>query len=240
MTGIISKGISGDNFSVMGFYARRFNRLYPALAFMIVTVMVFGYFILTTVDYALLAKNSLSSAFFVSNIYYFFNSGYFDQSSLLNWLLHTWSLSVEWQFYLIYPLILLICSKIFKRILPAIIIMMAVSVYFSASMTFDNKDAGYFLLHTRAWEMLAGGVAFFINGYASHRFKYKKLASYLGWAIVLLSLAMIPESTMWPGYMAIIPVFGSCVILSVNADHKFAYRNAITKNIGGNGANLLI
>lgn len=232
MTGIISKGISGDNFSVMGFYARRFNRLYPALAFMIVTVMVFGYFILTTVDYALLAKNSLSSAFFVSNIYYFFNSGYFDQSSLLNWLLHTWSLSVEWQFYLIYPLILLICSKIFKRILPAIIIMMAVSVYFSASMTFDNKDAGYFLLHTRAWEMLAGGVAFFINGYASHRFKYKKLASYLGWAIVLLSLAMIPESTMWPGYMAIIPVFGSCVILSVNADHKFAYRNAITKNIG--------
>lgn len=232
MTGIISRGISGDNLSVMGFYSRRFNRLYPALAFMIVTVMVFGYYTLTTVDYAILAKNSLSSAFFVSNVYYFFNSGYFDQSSLLNWLLHTWSLSVEWQFYLVYPLILLVCSKTFKSILPAIIIMMAVSVYFSATMTFDNKDAGYFLLHTRAWEMLAGGVAFFINGYTSHRFKYKNIASYFGWTIVLLSLVMIPESTMWPGYTAIIPVFGACVILSVNADHKFVYRNAFTKNIG--------
>ncbi|WP_368542363.1 acyltransferase family protein [Enterobacter soli] len=232
MTNIINKGITCNNLSIIDFYIRRFKRLYPALIVMISAVIALGYFTLTTNNYLLLARNALSSSFFVSNIFYFLHSGYFDQSSLLNWLLHTWSLSVEWQFYLIYPVLLFTYSKISRKPVSLIVLLLGISIYFSSSMTFDTKDSGYYLLHTRAWEMLAGGLAYFINTNLPSNFRYAKLASYTGWLSIIISLIMIPANAIWPGYLALIPVTGACVILSTNAQHNVVYRNIATIRIG--------
>ena len=111
MTGIIFRGIEQENFSILKFYVARANRIIPALAVLCLILLIFGWFYLTPLDYKSLGKHAATSVSFLSNIVYWRESGYFDAASHEKWLLHTWSLSVEWQFYIIYPLILVAMRK---------------------------------------------------------------------------------------------------------------------------------
>lgn len=113
MTSIILKGISTENFSIMYFYMARAKRIIPALFIMCLAVLLLGWFILSPIEFKDLGKHTAASAGFVSNLIYWKESGYFAASSHSKWLLHTWSLSVEWQFYLIYPVLLVILSKVY-------------------------------------------------------------------------------------------------------------------------------
>ena len=106
MTGIIIKGIESDSFSIIRFYIARANQIVPALALLCFVLLFFGCFQLTPLDYGSLGYHIVSSLSFTSNIIYWKEAGYFDVASHDKWLLHTWSLSVEWQFYIIYPLVL--------------------------------------------------------------------------------------------------------------------------------------
>jgi peptidoglycan/LPS O-acetylase OafA/YrhL len=101
MTGIIFRGIEQKNFSILRFYVARANRIIPALAVLCLFLLVFGWFYLTPLDYKALGKHAAGSMGFLSNFMYMRESGYFDAASREKWLLHTWSLSVEWQFYII-------------------------------------------------------------------------------------------------------------------------------------------
>ena len=114
MTKIILSGFGKDNFDVLEFYKRRVVRIFPALLTMIVIFGVVVYALIPT-QFILYLNSAFSSSLFFSNIYYFLNNGYFDQSSHSNFPLHTWSLSVEWQFYMILPLLLLILKKTYKN-----------------------------------------------------------------------------------------------------------------------------
>lgn len=112
MTGVIFKGFEQKNFSILKFYISRANRIIPALAVLCLTLVLLGWLILTPLDYRVLGKHVVSSMTFLSNIVYLRESGYFDTASNEKWLLHTWSLSVEWQFYIIYPLILVVVKRL--------------------------------------------------------------------------------------------------------------------------------
>lgn len=114
MTGIIFRGLEQNNFSILKFYVARANRIIPALAVLCSVLLVVGWFYLTPLEYKALGKHAASSITFLSNITYWREAGYFDTSSHEKWLLHTWSLSVEWQFYIIYPIILVLLSKLFS------------------------------------------------------------------------------------------------------------------------------
>lgn len=162
MIGIIFKGIEQKSFSITKFYIARANRIIPALAFLCLALLVFGWFSLTPIDYKLLAKHAISSISFISNIVYWSEAGYFDVSSHSKWLLHTWSLFVEWQFYIIYPLVLLFISRFcaFNVIKTLIVVGTIVGFLFSLFASFNWSSAAYFLLPTRAWEMMLGGVAY--------------------------------------------------------------------------------
>lgn len=111
MTGIIFRGIEQDNFSILNFYIARANRIIPALALLCFVLLVFGWFYLTPLEYQSLGKHAASSVSFLSNFTYWSEAGYFAAASHEKWLLHTWSLSVEWQFYIIYPLMLVAMRK---------------------------------------------------------------------------------------------------------------------------------
>ena len=100
MTSIIIRGINNNNFSILSFYKARAIRIVPALLVMSVTVLLLCYFILIPLKFEQLGRHVMGSLNFMSNITYWKESGYFDTSSQTKWLLHTWSLSVEWQFYL--------------------------------------------------------------------------------------------------------------------------------------------
>ncbi|HDC4429464.1 TPA: acyltransferase, partial [Enterobacter asburiae] len=111
MTSIIVGGINNNSFNIAKFYCARANRIIPALSVLCITLLIFGWFNLTPSDYKMLAKHAASSIGFISNIIYMGETGYFDASSHEKWLLHTWSLSVEWQFYIFYPLLIILLKK---------------------------------------------------------------------------------------------------------------------------------
>ena len=115
MTSIIITKLDVNKFNIWDFYLARANRIIPALLALCFTLLILGFFLITPVEYEKLAKQILASSLFISNLVYYKESGYFAEDSLENWLLHTWSLSVEWQFYLIYPIAMVIIFKLFTN-----------------------------------------------------------------------------------------------------------------------------
>ena len=124
MCGIIYKGVKQKKFSIGGFYLARARRIFPALIFLCISCLVFGWFLLMPEEYQLLGKHVRESLTFTSNLKYLKESGYFDIAAQEKWLLHTWSLSVEWQFYLIFPLFIVGAARLFgahRSLLPVLL-----------------------------------------------------------------------------------------------------------------------
>ena len=232
MTGIIFRGIEQNNFSILSFYVARANRIIPALAILCATLLVFGWFYLDLIDYKSLGKHAVGSITFISNIMYWKEAGYFASDSLSNWLLHTWSLSVEWQFYIIYPLVLLIMRKFMSIKIIKLMILGAtiLSFIFCIFASYRWTDASYFLLPTRIWEMLLGGVAYLYPFTLPD--SRKKIAEWSGIAMVVSSYFLISADNHWPGYLALFPVLGSFLIIQAQRDDSVITSNIVLQKIG--------
>lgn len=232
MTGIIFRGIEQENFSILNFYVARANRIIPALALLCLALLVFGWFYLTPLEYRLLGKHAASSVGFLSNFAYWKESGYFDAVSKGKWLLHTWSLSVEWQFYIIYPLILVAMRKFLsiKTMKLTILIATVLAFIFCVYSTYKWPNASYFLLSARAWEMLIGGVAYL------YPFKLKenrkKLIEWTGLILIIGSYLLISAENLWPGYLALFPVLGSFLIIQAQRNDSLITGNIVFQKLG--------
>lgn len=232
MTGIIFKGIEQENFSLMRFYVARANRIIPALALLSFLLLVFGWFFLTPLDYKSLGKHVASSVGFLSNIIYWRESGYFDAASHEKWLLHTWSLSVEWQFYIIYPLALVAMRKFMslKAMKTTVLVGTILGFIFCVIATYKWPDPAYYLLPTRAWEMMLGGVAYLYP--MNLKDNRKKILEWFGLAFIFGSYIFISSSNPWPGYLAIIPVLGTFFIIQAQCNNSFITGNVLFQKIG--------
>ena len=115
MTAIIITSENDRRLSLVKFYLSRARRIVPALAVLCAVMLLFGWFVLAPIDYANLSKEVYSSLGYYSNMVYLLEAGYFDVASHEKWLLHTWSLSVEWQFYLLYPLYILLALRLLQK-----------------------------------------------------------------------------------------------------------------------------
>jgi len=233
MTSIIFRGLENNNFSIWKFYAARIKRIIPALLVLVIVLMIFGYLFLAPIPYTSLAKHSGGSLLFISNIMYWKESGYFDTSAIEKFLLHTWSLSVEWQFYIIYPIGLLILSKLFKLdsikkiVAVSTILALIFSIYASQKWTI----ASYFLLPTRMWEMLLGGIAF-LYPFELKKQSEKHILELSGLTLILVSFFIITEHTIWPGYAALIPTLGAFILLQANNEKSIFTNNIICQKLG--------
>lgn len=218
MTRIIINSMAAGNFSVREFYVKRMQRIIPALLALILVLLVSCFFIYLPKDYQLVAKNSTASLLFLSNILYWTNSGYFDTSSDSNILLHTWSLSVEWQFYLILPLVLLFLNKIFRNDKVKFLLFFSISVFLifigSIIATKVDPSASFYLLPTRSWEMLLGGTAFLVEGFNIQ--KNRKGIAIAGYLVLLACLVMLNDRLNWPGFYTLLPVIATFVIIVCN------------------------
>ena len=232
MTGIIFRGIEQENFSILKFYVARANRIIPALAALCLVLLIFGWFYLTPPDYKALGKHVGSSMVFLSNITYWRESGYFDAASHEKWLLHTWSLSAEWQFYIIYPLVLVTIRKFMSvKAMKATVLLGTVSGFiFCVIATYKWPDPAYYLLPTRAWEMMIGGVAYLYP--IALQEKRKKLLEWFGLALIIGSYFLISKDNPWPGYLAIFPVLGSFFIIQAQRNDSFVTSNVVSQKIG--------
>ena len=235
MTRIILGPPAAARFSVWRFYLARARRIFPALAALCALLLVYGWFALSPMDYTLLAKHAGASLLFISNHVYWKESGYFDSDALEKWLLHTWSLSVEWQFYLLYPLLIVAAHRFLRRpgsITVLLWTLFLASLAWSARLAFIDPAKAFFLLPTRAWEMLAGGLIFM------HQDACDRLARRLPGreavglvAIVIASLWLTPD-TPWPGLAALLPVFGAALVLLDSGGRTRLLGSAALQGIG--------
>lgn len=229
MTGIIFGRISEDRFSIVEFYIARAKRIIPALAFLCITLMVAGWFLLIPTEYRSLGKHAAASIAFLSNIAYLRESGYFDASSHSKWLLHTWSLSVEWQFYIVYPILILALKRFVGAglIRPLIAVAAFSSFVLCVSLSYSSPSSSFYLLPTRAWEMLSGALLFLFPTRLTKNIKY--IAYFGGLALICISISSFSSDDVWPGWLAIIPVMGaSLVILASNSSSRLMSNSAIS------------
>lgn len=232
MTGIIFKGIEQENFSILKFYIARANRIIPALAALCLVMLLFGWLYLTPLDYEALGKHVASSILFISNIIYWKESGYFDAASHGKWLLHTWSLSVEWQFYIIYPLILVAMRKFMSINLMKKVLLFSTILGFVLCIiiTYMWPSPAYYLLPARAWEMMIGGVAFLYP--MKLKEERKKHLEWLGLILIFASYFLISEDSPWPGYLSFFPVLGAFLIIQAQRNNSLITNNVFSQKIG--------
>jgi peptidoglycan/LPS O-acetylase OafA/YrhL len=232
MTGIIFKGLEKQNLSLLSFYISRAKRIIPALAVLGLFLMIFGWFFLSPLEYKALGKHVTASITFISNLIYWQESGYFAASSHTKWLLHTWSLSVEWQFYIIYPLLLLIASKFvsIKRLRHTILFSAIVGFLYCINASYIDSNSSFYLLSTRAWEMLVGGIAFLYP--LTIKKNYKIALELSGMSLIIFSYFTFSELDLWPGYLALVPVLGAFLIITANHNQSIITGNVVFQQIG--------
>ncbi|MFZ2266329.1 MAG: acyltransferase family protein [Azonexus sp.] len=231
MTGIIQQGLKQGEMSLLGFYASRARRIVPGLLGLCLFLMIFGFVNLPVSEFRALANEVQKSVYFVSNFSLLKSGNYFDAPPSANWLLHTWSLSVEWQFYMIYPVLLLAFWKSFgiRRLGLAVIALAFLS--FGGAVFFGKAFpvASFYLLPTRAWELLAGALAFLyprkLGAISS------TICEVVGLLLIAGGIVFFDETLSWPGWATLVPVIGAVLVIYGNTNSLFS-RNSFLQWIG--------
>lgn len=234
MTQIIISGMDKNSFSIWSFYIARANRIIPALLALCITLLVLGWFWLPTVVYRKLGTHAATAIAFVSNIKFWSESGYFDSESHDKWLLHTWSLSVEWQFYVLLPLVIAIIWRLFGKqgVKWALLGVAGASFAYSIYLTHHAQGAAFYLLSTRAWEMLAGGMVWWLTRQHTIHAWQARAMEITGLAMIVLSIELFDAETAWPGAYAALPVIGAMLTLAAARQNSPFTTNVIAKRLG--------
>lgn len=216
ITNGIVKGVDNTRFSFGDFYIRRTRRLIPALLFVITITYAGSFFILSPKDFASLSGSVVYALSGISNIFFWMQSDYFDNFSTLKPLLHTWSLSVELQFYLLWPLYLIVLCRITKNIhfrALAVFLFFIIFAFLAIYYISVDSSGAFYLTPFRMHEFAIGAIGAFIN----HLFNGKRFnqALYiLGFFLVLYSIFSFDiKSIIFPGYYALIPCFGTLLMI---------------------------
>lgn len=220
ITGIIVNDIDKDRFSILNFYRRRFKRLLPALVVLLTFSTLVSYFILTPGAYLEYAKTALGALLFVSNIEFWKYSNYFDGSGDVKPLLNTWSLAVEEQFYIVYPVLVYAICRLSKRwVNPVLVVLWIFSLILSVWMSYRNPSAAFYLFPTRAFELLTGAlVANTPNLTAKAGPRARDGLSIAGLGLIALSIVFIPSTAPFPGWIALAPVLGAALVIAAGRD----------------------
>lgn len=215
ITGLIIKDLKQGTFSMLGFWERRARRIMPALAVMVAACLLAGYFLLLPFGYIVLAQSAIAQSVFSSNIQFWRTTGYFNPAAEENPLLHTWSLSVEEQFYLFVPLIIaaLFAWRGKRLLMPAILIGIISSCALSVYWLQREPEGAFYLIPSRAWELGMGSLVALAQPIRSHILRF--ILGVAGLAGILAAYALYDSRTQFPGLAAILPVIGTaCIVWS--------------------------
>lgn len=215
ITGAIQPDMAAGRFLVRDFYERRIRRIFPALFFMVAVSLCIGWFVMMPDDLKRLGQSSVANAFFASNFFFLKDTGYFGATAAAKPLLHTWSLAVEEQFYLLLPLYLVLLQRWSESAMRWVTLGLAVaSLVLAAVATRYEPNASFFMLPTRAWELLAGVMLAQRMLPASRSIRGEWVRALLGIGLIAFALTSYTEKTPFPGIAAIPPVLGAVLIIS--------------------------
>lgn len=223
ISSIIFKSLDAGSFSLGDFYLRRIRRIFPALLTVLSTCVAIGGLFLFPTEVQELGKHLFKACLFILNFSLMKEKGYFDTSSDLQPLLHLWSLCIEEQFYLLWPLLAFGLWKLKPRLrLVSIMVMLAGSFAWNILLVHAHPTRAFYLPATRFWELWLGSVTAYLSLYCPQTLQFtvarKYLAhigSVLGFALILLPVLMINKATPFPGWWALCPTLGTCLIIAM-------------------------
>jgi peptidoglycan/LPS O-acetylase OafA/YrhL len=212
---IIFSEVSKSEFSILAFYDRRIRRIFPALFTMLICVSIILSFLLLPQEFVDYSKSLISATWSSSNFYFWKHSGYFDTPTAKP-LLHTWSLAVEEQFYLLFPIALVVSRRFFpEQLRRAVLVLFFASLGASVFAVHYNVDAAYYLPNTRAWELLLGTLIS-LGFFPLFRPAWmRNIATLLGFGMILYACFRYSAQTPFPGLAALVPCIGSALIIAV-------------------------
>jgi len=216
ITLIIYGELQEERFSIIGFYERRIRRILPALFFVILACIPFAWQWMMPDEFKDFSRSIVKVNAFISNIYFWKESNYFAPDAQLAPMLHTWSLAVEEQFYVLFPLILMVFKRCRTNVLLMFLsILVLVSLGLSEWMSKSFPVANYYLLPSRAWELGVGSIlAVSINYWKGFNGWFAQIASFLGFLLVMMAIFTFDELTPFPGLWALFPVIGAALIIA--------------------------
>lgn len=214
ITSIILREIAAGRFSIIRFYERRVRRILPALAVVLVATLAVGGLLLGPTDFAELARSAVATSLFGSNVFFLLGAGYFEGVSESKPLLHTWSLAVEEQFYILFPAVLLVIARrAAARYTPWLAGMTVLSFAACVWMTAQNPNAAFYLIPFRAWELLVGSMLALAVLPTVSSSRGRDLLAAAGLVCIGASVFAFTRSTPFPGAAAALPVLGSALVI---------------------------
>lgn len=217
ISSILFTEMDEHRFSFADFYGRRIRRIFPALAVCLSVVLAYGFVALTPSELAQLGKHVLFGAGFLSNFALWSESGYFDTAATLKPLLHLWSLGVEEQFYIVWPILLWVAFRMKAKVGRLLAVLFLASFAINIALSITSISADFYLPVSRFWELLAGaGLAWWrptILGSA-----VRSWLSFAGLAALLTSAALFTPELRFPGWPVLLPVAGAVAIISAGRE----------------------
>lgn len=223
ITGFLLADASRHELMLRGFFARRIRRIFPALIVVLAATLLLGWYLLLTDEFEQLGRHIAAAAAFVVNFVFLGEVGYFDTFSELKPLLHLWSLAVEEQFYLVWPMLLAWAIAKGRSITLVAGALLVVSLVLNIILATHHGPAAFFLLPTRLWELMAGGLL-------SCRFRgdqriattplselTRDALAFIGLALVVTAFMALSRERHYPGAWALLPVIGTCCLIAGGA-----------------------
>ena len=248
ISGILYRSLFGDQtpgrVNIVDFYMRRIRRIFPVLIVVLLATLAAGFLLLTPDELKLLGKHVAGGAAYVSNLVLWREAGYFDQSAVLKPLLHLWSLGVEEQFYIVWPVLLWLLYKSRLNFLTMTCLFAMVSFVLCVKGVTRNPTAAFYAPWMRVWELAAGGILAWVvmnwkapeavlakvnavlsrlvfRGKDVEPRAWRDVLSFLGFALIVVGLCTIKHSSRFPSFNALLPVMGAVFIIAAGSEAWF-------------------
>jgi peptidoglycan/LPS O-acetylase OafA/YrhL len=221
ITTIIIREIDDHDFSLARFYERRIRRIFPALFTVLTATLLLSAILYNANGFQKICESLNATVFFGSNILFWTQAGYFEGPSELKPLLHTWSLAVEEQFYIIFPLLMLILARFLRSKLSLAVIFLAIASFTWNIFGMAHDPSGaFYLTHMRMWELLIGSLLALKIIPAKIGLPIRNFIGFIGLLMLALPIFLYTKDTPFPGFAAVLPTMGTAMVLYSGSESK--------------------
>lgn len=228
ITGIIVRELREGKFTLLGFYERRIRRIFPAVFTLILFVIIASALLYSASDYSSISRSAIATTLFSSNMLFWRESGYFEAPSTLKPLLHTWSLAVEEQYYIFFPLLMLWIAKFYKsKFRTVIFVLLLASFALNIYGTYQYASAAFYFMPLRAWELFIGSILALWEPRTAVKTGTRNFLSLVGLGAIFVSIFIYSDETIFPGWAAILPVLGSAFVIYGGMDTQTYIRKLL-------------